>query len=184
MRPEPGTRNAASNGSFPIWSCCGRGLPSGAALTNTRWALTPPFHPYRKNRRFVFCCAFLPAAYSPQYPSFSKGLPALCSPDFPPGFPQATARAVIHRCNIIAKPRLCKTIRVLFRKYFLSGKIFLLNGSGKNGASTWIRVRKGHQATSPAWHLPRGMRLSAPGSVGHGSGIPGQRNRSETALRP
>ena len=27
VRPEPGTCNAASNNSFPIWSCCGRGLP-------------------------------------------------------------------------------------------------------------------------------------------------------------
>ena len=32
VRPEPGVHSAASNGSPPIWSCCGRGLPCGAAL--------------------------------------------------------------------------------------------------------------------------------------------------------
>ena len=35
MRPEPGTDNAASNNSFPIWSCCGRGLP-------VRWSFRLP----------------------------------------------------------------------------------------------------------------------------------------------
>ena len=35
MRPEPGTFNAASNNSFPIWSCCGRGLPE-------RWSFREP----------------------------------------------------------------------------------------------------------------------------------------------
>ena len=46
VRPEPGTHRAASHSWFPIWSCCGRGLPCGAALTDARRALTPPFHPY------------------------------------------------------------------------------------------------------------------------------------------
>ena len=69
MRPEPGTHNAASNSSSPIWSCCRRGLPCGTACAATRWALTPPFHPYRdRSRRFAFCCAFLPATYGSQYP--------------------------------------------------------------------------------------------------------------------
>ena len=49
VRPEPGVDNAASNGSPPIWSCCGRSLPCDAALTVTRRALTPPFHPYLRS---------------------------------------------------------------------------------------------------------------------------------------
>ena len=48
VRPEPEVYNAASNDSLPIWSCCGRSLPRSEVLTFTRWALTPPFHPYQR----------------------------------------------------------------------------------------------------------------------------------------
>ena len=74
MRPEPGIHNAASNGSFPIWSCCGKGLPCDAALADTRWALTPPFHPYPNPEAGAvsFCCTVLSVEYRPQHPSFQK----------------------------------------------------------------------------------------------------------------
>lgn len=45
-RPEPGTQALRAAASFPIWSCSGRGFPSGRIRIRTRWALTPPFHPY------------------------------------------------------------------------------------------------------------------------------------------
>ena len=48
VRPEPGVYNAASHDSLPIWSCCGRSLPCSGTLITARWALTPPFHPYRQ----------------------------------------------------------------------------------------------------------------------------------------
>ena len=74
MRPEPGTCNVASNGSSPIWSCCGRSLPCGGTLITARWALTPPFHPYRRNpRRSALCCTGLTAEYSLRHPSFQRG---------------------------------------------------------------------------------------------------------------
>ena len=41
MRPEPGVHDAASNGSPSIWSCCGRGLPCGAAFADTPGGLLP-----------------------------------------------------------------------------------------------------------------------------------------------
>ena len=60
--------------SFPIWSCCGKGLPCGAALANTRRALTPPFHPYPNPEAGAvsFCCTVLSVEYRPQHPSFQK----------------------------------------------------------------------------------------------------------------
>ncbi len=48
-------------------------------------------------RRYTFCCAFLPTAYCPWYPSLSKGLPVLCSPDFPPRHKYGGATAYRHR---------------------------------------------------------------------------------------
>ena len=84
MRPEPGIHNAASNGSFPIWSCCGKGLPCDAALADTRRALTPPFHPYPdRNRGGIFLLHYPFRGISSTASFFSKGFPALCSPDFP-----------------------------------------------------------------------------------------------------
>jgi len=73
----------------PIWSCSERGLPSITRHRAIWWALTPPFHPYRKNRRFVFCGTF-------------QGFPplgvtqrsALRSPDFPPRY------CVSRRCSV------------------------------------------------------------------------------------
>jgi len=50
---------------FPIWPCTRWGLPCLPPYGKERWALTPPFHPYRVNtfiraftRRSVFCGTF------------------------------------------------------------------------------------------------------------------------------
>ena len=113
MRPEPGTCNVASNGSSPIWSCCGRSLPCGGTLITARWALTPPFHPYRRKSPAV--CSLLHWSYcriSSAAPLFSKGLPALCSPDFPQrkrNFPRRDCpRLSRSNYNITTRKRLCK----------------------------------------------------------------------------
>ena len=56
--------NAASNGSPPIWSCSGRGLQRRGDHSPSRWALTPPFHPYPVcTGRFAFCCTLLPEGF-------------------------------------------------------------------------------------------------------------------------
>ena len=49
-----------------------------ASLLTDRWALTPPFHPYRKKRRYISVALVLrlPSAAVSRYP-------ALRSPDFP-----------------------------------------------------------------------------------------------------
>ena len=50
--------------AVPIRSCSRWGLPCRRRCRSTRWALTPPFHPFlarRANavaRRFAFCCTF------------------------------------------------------------------------------------------------------------------------------
>ena len=73
--------------SSPIWSCYGRGLPCGATSVASRWAFTPPFHPYRKKIAAVSFCCTVPSGgiWSAVSRLISNGLPALCSPDFPPG---------------------------------------------------------------------------------------------------
>jgi len=54
-----------------------------------RWALTPPFHPYRTHdlaapaRRFIFCDTIRPPRLSPKCPAHSMRHVALWSPDFP-----------------------------------------------------------------------------------------------------
>lgn len=85
-RPEPGTQTPRAV------ACSLFGLATGGACHATRLSPVPggllPRHFTLTEillfRRFAFCCAFLPAAYCPLYPSLTKGLPALCSPDFPP----------------------------------------------------------------------------------------------------
>ena len=73
-RPEPGTCNAASSSLFPIWSCCGRGLPERHCFRVVPGGLLPHlFTLTGLPRRFLFCCTFLPAAYGPQHPSFITG---------------------------------------------------------------------------------------------------------------
>ena len=44
MRLIPGDERAGS--PSPVLSCTTRGLPCRAGYPDTRWALTPPFHPY------------------------------------------------------------------------------------------------------------------------------------------
>jgi hypothetical protein len=64
--------------------CTGRGLASRPCRHGRWWALTPPFHPYRRrlrrsrHRRSVFCATF--RRLSP--PPFRER-PALWCPDFP-----------------------------------------------------------------------------------------------------
>ena len=121
VRPEPGVISAASNGSLPIWSCCRRSLPRSEALTFTRWALTPPFHPYRRKTAAV--CSLLHWSFcgiSSAAPLFSKGLPALCSPDFPqrgkiPRRDCPRSRCV-HYINIIISEQICKNFSANLRK--------------------------------------------------------------------
>ena len=48
VRPEPGVPDAASSDSPSIWSCCGRGLPCGAALADAPGGLLP--HPFTLTR--------------------------------------------------------------------------------------------------------------------------------------
>jgi hypothetical protein len=46
----PGSLGRAALKHCSIWSCSGRGLPSRSGHPKPRWALTPPFHPYRQDR--------------------------------------------------------------------------------------------------------------------------------------
>src|SRR4029079_11213378 len=42
------------------------------SLPKARWALTPPFHPYRlalSNRRSLFCCTLLEVTLTGRYPA-------------------------------------------------------------------------------------------------------------------
>ena len=122
MRPEPGTCNVASNGSSPIWSCCGRSLPCDGTFITTRWALTPPFHPYRlkNNRRSALCCTGLTAEYSLQHPSFQRGS-LLCAVRtflntkkfFMPRLPMSTA----FHYNINTFLQLCKRKKCFFQDF-------------------------------------------------------------------
>jgi hypothetical protein len=55
----------------PTWHCSERGLPCQPGRPELRWALTPPFHPYRSyNRRYIFCCTFRRVAPPGRYPAF------------------------------------------------------------------------------------------------------------------
>ena len=111
VRPEPGAVCAASNGSPPIWSCCGRSLPCGDALTVTRWALTPPFHPYRLAAAVCSLLHWSFRGISSTAPLFSKGLPALCSPDFPQrkySRRDCPRSRCVHYINITIQWSICK----------------------------------------------------------------------------
>ena len=82
---NPGLIAPRAAASSPIWSCCGRGLPCGAALADAPGGLLP--------RLFTLASDGSEAvSFLWHWPSrgiwsavsfFSKGLPALCSPDFP-----------------------------------------------------------------------------------------------------
>lgn len=66
----------------PIWPCTGRGLPCVEALTSTRWALAPPFHPGPRRGGLISVALSFPQV-CPVVPGLSTGLPALWCPDFP-----------------------------------------------------------------------------------------------------
>ena len=116
-RPIPGTLPAPEGAGqmrttspSPIWSCSGRGLPCLADLSNERWALTPPFHPYHTPKGMAVCFLL-------RYPSrgvwsavssFSTGLPVLWSPDFPPALRRAAVPCPYPR-RTIAPPPLIPT---------------------------------------------------------------------------
>ncbi len=76
----PGSRVGPTH-RFPIWPCSTRGLPSYRGRPRHWWALTPPFHPYRRlesRRRSVLCGTF------PGFPPLGvTQRAALWSPDFP-----------------------------------------------------------------------------------------------------
>ena len=82
---NPGLIAPRATASSPIWSCCGRGLPCDAAFADAPGGLLP--------RLFTLASdASEAVSFLWHWPSrgiwsavsfFSKGLPALCSPDFP-----------------------------------------------------------------------------------------------------
>ena len=65
--------NGAGHSSFPIWPCCGWGLPCDPLLPGARCALTAPFHPclcHRSgHRRSALCCTFRRLTTPGRYPA-------------------------------------------------------------------------------------------------------------------
>jgi len=56
------------------------GFTQPLTLPQERWSLTPPFHPYRHSRRFLFCCTGLRVAPTGRYPAPCPVEPGLSSP--------------------------------------------------------------------------------------------------------
>ena len=56
------------------------GFTQPLTLPQERWSLTPPFHPYRQSRRFLFCCTGLRVAPTGRYPAPCPAEPGLSSP--------------------------------------------------------------------------------------------------------
>ncbi len=56
------------------------GFTQRSPLPCCRWSLTPPFHPYRQRRRFLFCCTFLEVTLTGRYPASCPAKPGLSSP--------------------------------------------------------------------------------------------------------
>ena len=57
------------------------GFTQPLTLPQERWSLTPPFHPYRQSRRFLFCCTGLRVAPTGRYPAPCPAEPGLSSPE-------------------------------------------------------------------------------------------------------
>ena len=81
-------------------------LPMGFAmpiwLPKLRCALTAPFHPYRLNRRYLFCCTFPDFTVGGCYPSSCPMEPGLSSPRKIPGVPDKWSSDRPSRTDIIA----------------------------------------------------------------------------------
>jgi len=54
VQPTRGS-DGAGRTSPPIWPCSDWGLPCRGRCRRARWALTPPFHPYRPVAREAVC---------------------------------------------------------------------------------------------------------------------------------
>ena len=60
--------------------CFGWGLHVPCLLPAKRWALTPPFHPYRLIPAVYFCCTGLRVTPTGRYPASCPAKPGLSSP--------------------------------------------------------------------------------------------------------
>ena len=60
--------------------CFGWGLHVPCLLPAKRWALTPPFHPYRLIPAVYFCCTSLRVTPTGRYPASCPAKPGLSSP--------------------------------------------------------------------------------------------------------
>ena len=72
---------------IPIRSCSRWGLPCRRHCWRARWALTPPFHPYKfgkPKKRYTFCCTFPRVGGHARFPGRKlSGIVFPWSPDFP-----------------------------------------------------------------------------------------------------
>lgn len=59
--------------------CFGWGLHVPCLLPAKRWALTPPFHPYRQKPAVYFCCTGLRVSPTGRYPASCPAKPGLSS---------------------------------------------------------------------------------------------------------
>ena len=59
--------------------CFGWGLHVPCLLPAKRWALTPPFHPYRRSPAVYFCCTGLRVTPTGRYPASCPAKPGLSS---------------------------------------------------------------------------------------------------------
>ena len=88
----PGDDHAAGNHSPLIWPCSGWGLPCPGGYPRGRWALTPPFHPYRQPRTATGGLFSVALSVGSRRPGVTRH-PALRSSDFPrTARPKAPAR--------------------------------------------------------------------------------------------
>lgn len=70
------TRDRETGRLIPYFALHRIGFVVPPTLLPTRWALTPPLHPYRPcGRRFVFCDTVRPCGIWPARPALSRGIP-------------------------------------------------------------------------------------------------------------
>ncbi len=134
---------------FPMWSCSGWGLPCGPAFARTRWALTPPFHPYppasRKAVRFLW--HFPSPEIDTGLPALTTGHPALWSPDFPLcGFPQSDWLPLAHTHSSYSPTSQT-------RRWNSTAEIF---SAPESSNFTWIHAFVFHESLSVAVRLNTG----------------------------
>ena len=104
LRPEPGADNAVELRLALYLVLLREEFTSTAALSlPARWALTPPFQPYRILKGCLAVYFLLHLSFRGLLSAaslFSKGLPAPCSPDFPQ--PVSGRRTFLHGLNLPA----------------------------------------------------------------------------------